>query len=181
MTILKIDVTDRPVLDALARLHAAAVKPDPILRAIGEDLVVMSRESFAASRASDGTPWAPNSQATYEALARRRGSNFRKGDGKLSAKGAARLIAKKPLIGETRALSGGVRYNVASGVLEFGNIMEYAAMQHFGGTKARFPNLWGDIPARPHLPITAGGDLMAPARAAILRNVSEGLGEAWQK
>ncbi len=30
--------------------------------------------------------------------------------------------------------------------------MVYAAMQNFGGTKAEFPNLWGDIPARPFFP-----------------------------
>ena len=39
--------------------------------------------------------------------------------------------------------------------LLFGSSMEYAAMHQFGGTKAQFPNLWGDIPARPFLGITA--------------------------
>ncbi|MES2146141.1 MAG: phage virion morphogenesis protein [Pseudomonadota bacterium] len=28
---------------------------------------------------------------------------------------------------------------------------DYAAMMQFGGTKAQFPNLWGNIPARPYL------------------------------
>jgi len=32
-----------------------------------------------------------------------------------------------------------------------GNTMEYSAMQQFGGTKADFPHLWGDIPARPFI------------------------------
>jgi len=32
--------------------------------------------------------------------------------------------------------------------------MEYAAMMQFGGTKSEFPNLWGDIPARPFLGIS---------------------------
>jgi len=36
-----------------------------------------------------------------------------------------------------------------------GSPMEYAAMQQFGGTKAEFPNLWGDIPARPFLGISS--------------------------
>jgi phage gpG-like protein len=27
-------------------------------------------------------------------------------------------------------------------------------MMNFGGTKAQFPHLWGDIPARPFMPIS---------------------------
>jgi phage gpG-like protein len=40
-------------------------------------------------------------------------------------------------------------------------------MQQFGGTKAQFPNLWGDIPARPFLPITADGALY-PAEESLI-------------
>lgn len=32
-----------------------------------------------------------------------------------------------------------------------GTNLIYAAMHQFGGTKAQFPHLWGDIPARPFL------------------------------
>jgi phage gpG-like protein len=32
--------------------------------------------------------------------------------------------------------------------------MVYAAMQQFGGTKAEFPHLWGDIPERPFLGVS---------------------------
>ena len=28
---------------------------------------------------------------------------------------------------------------------------DYAAMMQFGGTKSEFPQLWGDVPARPFL------------------------------
>jgi phage gpG-like protein len=38
--------------------------------------------------------------------------------------------------------------------LAVGSNMEYAAMQQFGGTKAEFPHLWGDIPARPFLGVS---------------------------
>ncbi len=180
MPAFKIDVTDRPVLDALNRLAATGRNVDPVLRAIGEKLVVMSKQSFGNSRAPDGTPWAPNSQATLEALLAKGKGNFRKKDGKLSAKGAGRVMAKKPLIGETHALSGTVHYNVAAGVLEFGSPMEYAAMQQLGGSKAKFPNLWGDIPARAFLPITPDGQLMEPARVAVLDVFNEALTDAWR-
>jgi phage gpG-like protein len=40
--------------------------------------------------------------------------------------------------------------NIIGGhTLEIYSTMEYAAMQQFGGSKTEFPNLWGDIPARP--------------------------------
>ncbi|WP_248594777.1 hypothetical protein [Candidatus Accumulibacter contiguus] len=45
--------------------------------------------------------------------------------------------------------------------------MNYAAMQQFGGTKARFPHLWGDIPARPFFPDAQRG-LPAPLIEQII-------------
>ena len=49
-----------------------------------------------------------------------------------------------------------------------GSNKPYAAMMHFGGTKAEFPHLWGDIPARPYLPMDAEGALQPEAEDAIL-------------
>jgi phage gpG-like protein len=52
--------------------------------------------------------------------------------------------------------------------------MPYAAMQNFGGTKAEFPHLWGDIPARAFFPDKARGlpddynkEISAVLRAAL--------------
>ncbi len=39
---------------------------------------------------------------------------------------------------------------------EIGTNMVYGAMMHFGGSKSAYPNLWGDIPARPYLGMKAG-------------------------
>jgi len=44
----------------------------------------------------------------------------------------------------------------------------YAAMMHFGGEKQEFPNLWGDIPARPYLPMDEDGKLQPEAEESIL-------------
>lgn len=180
MPAFKIEISDAPVLSAFNRLLAANRNPDPALKVVGEELDRISKQSFAASASPDGTPWKPNSRATVEAMLARGSGNFRKKDGKLSAKGAARVMAKKPLIGETGALSIGIRYNVESGVLEFGSIMEYGAIQQFGGTKAQFPHLWGDIPARPFIPVTPAGQLMAPAQRAVIDVFNEALTAAWQ-
>lgn len=155
MTAFTITVEDAQVRAALQRLRARTDNLAPVLKAIGEDLVESTKQRFGSSTAPDGTPWAPNSQVTisrYLGLSR---GNFKK-DGSLSKKGEARQSSKKPLTGETGALAGQIHYQVTGNVLEVGSSMEYAAMQQFGGKKADFPNLWGDIPARPFLGLSAG-------------------------
>lgn len=178
MTAFKIDISDRPALDAFNGLLRAANDPAPALKAIGEALTDMTKQSFAASRSPFGPPWAPNSPATYGRLVAGMGkSSFGKG-GRLNARGAARVASKRPLIGETGALSTTIGYNVANSVLEIGSPMEYAAMQQFGGTKGMFPNLWGDIPARPFLPVTADGGLAPAAREVVVDAIRDFLAGA---
>jgi len=45
-------------------------------------------------------------------------------------------------------------------------------MQQFGGTRSAFPNLWGDIPARPFLGISAEDEV------AVLDIIDEWLTQA---
>ena len=45
-------------------------------------------------------------------------------------------------------------YQIFGDTLVIGNTMEYAAMMQFGGSRADYPQLWGDIPARPFLGIS---------------------------
>jgi phage virion morphogenesis protein len=49
-----------------------------------------------------------------------------------------------------------------------GSNKPYAAMMQFGGEQADFPQLWGDIPGRPYLPMDAEGNLQPEAEKAIL-------------
>ncbi len=123
------------------RLIKAGLNPAPFLRAAGEYGVDSTRERFRISRAPDGSPWAPNSLVTIQ----RYGSRFSSGR------------SKKPLIGETRALSTTIFYRfVGSNAVEIGSPMEYAAVHQFGAAKGSFgatsrgaPIPWGNIPARP--------------------------------
>lgn len=181
MTASVIDAKNQRVHNALQRLADVSLNTEPLLRAIGEDLSSMVKQTFQRSASPDGTPWAPNSEATMLALLSRGKGNFRPKDGRISAKGSARVMSKKPLIGESKALMTTIFYSVAGGVLEIGTPMEYGAMQHFGGKKAQFPNLWGDIPGRPFMPITPDEQLMPVAAEVILDNTEEYLAAAWRE
>jgi len=150
-----IEVHDQAVLAAFHQLQAAGADMTPAGRAIGERLTESTKRRFETSTGPDGVRWAPNSRATYEALARNTRGAFRKGDGKLGAKGATVVMGKKPLIGESKRLSTEINYHADAAAVTIGSPMEYAAMQQFGGSKAAFPNLWGDIPARPFLGLSA--------------------------
>lgn len=49
-----------------------------------------------------------------------------------------------------------------------GSNKPYAAMMQFGGDQADFPQLWGDVPGRPYLPMDAEGNLQPEAEKASL-------------
>jgi len=132
---IKIEIDDRQVLDALRRLQEAGTDLRPAFQALGEYLVESTKRRFAEGRAPDGSPWVPNSPAT---LARKRGS--------------------RPLIGESRRLGNEIHYRAGPTSLELGSSLEYAAVQQFGARKGQFgrnrrgsPIPWGDIPPRPFL------------------------------
>jgi len=152
--LITIETDNRQVLDAMARLARGVENPAPVLKAIGELSAESTMQRFAASTAPDGSRWAPNAEVTLERYLGRTSGNHKK-DGSLTKKGAARLGAKKPLIGESRTLSTQIHWQLAGDdAVKVGSNTIYAAMQQFGGTKAQFPNLWGDIPARPFLGVS---------------------------
>lgn len=151
---ITIKVDDKQVLDMLAELSRRMTNLQPAMKEIGEDIVASTKRRFASSTGPDGTPWEANSPVT---VARYLGvfSGSHKKDGTLSKRGAARSAGKKPLIGETKTLSSTINYQLnGTSAVHIGSPKVYAAMHQFGGTKAQFPHLWGDIPARPFLGIS---------------------------
>jgi phage gpG-like protein len=174
MSSFKIEVTDGEVIAAMNRLADAARNPRPALKAIGEALLVQTRRTFETSTDPWGRRWVPNAPATIAAMLAKGKGNFRKRDGKLSSKGAARVTAKRPLIGESRFLSASsLHYAIGNNALTVGSSAIYAAIQQFGGKKSEFPHLWGDIPARPFLPVTASGELSPEARRTVVDVIQE--------
>lgn len=134
---IEVKVDNGEVIAALRRLAASAENPRPVLLAIGEKLTESTKLRFQTSTAPDGKKWAPNKPST---LARKKGD--------------------KPLIGKTQLLSQQISYAADMQSLVVGSPMKYAAMQQFGGKKSQFPNLWGDIPARPFLGISDADEKM---------------------
>ncbi len=177
-----IEIDNAAVLEAFNRLIQAGTDMSPVLRAIGEDIATRAKARFETSTAPDGTPWAPNSPVTYALMVDGFGkhrpgfskSNFGK-SGRVNARGGARLAGKKPLIGESRDLSRQIDYAVSGNSVTVFSTPLYAAMQQFGGTKAKFPHLLGDIPARPFLPVTANDELYPDEEREVLEVLRKAL------
>ena len=115
-----------------------------------------------------------NSDTTLRAVLHHSGKNFTKKGG-LSAKGTATLAGKKPLIGASRDLSRQIAPHYSQDSVTITASPIYAAIQQFGGKKSQFPHLWGDIPARPFLPVTQAGNLYPDEERDIVAVVNEAL------
>ncbi len=185
-----IEVDNTDVIAAFNRLIHAGEDLNPVMRAVGEDIVKRAKQRFETSTAPDGTPWAANSDTTLRALlhsksdiraafshlgSHKEGSafvGFKKGyfkkDGSLTKKSQDLLAGKKPLIGESGDLARQINYALTGNSVTVTSNPVYAAIQQFGGKKSQFPNLWGDIPARPFLPVTATEQLYPDEQRDII-------------
>lgn len=128
---ITLNINTRELEQGLKRLERAAVNLKPVFEDMGQHLVNSTRRRFEEGEAPDGTPWAENSPVT------------------LAAK-----PGEQPLVGESRLLSTEIHDEASPSKLLVGSNKEYAAMQQFGGKKAQFPHLWGDIPARPFMGVS---------------------------
>lgn len=142
---------DSEVRQALDRLARRVADLRPAMQDIGELLTERTKQRFGTGRAPDGAPWPPNSPVTLARYGGRYGKKAR----------AGRMAGKKPLIGESKALSTTIAYQAGRDRVEVGSPMEYAAVQQFGARKGQFgrtrrgaPIPWGDIPARPFLGVS---------------------------
>ncbi|MCK9488384.1 MAG: phage virion morphogenesis protein [Xanthomonadales bacterium] len=134
---MRIDLDDSAVQAAFARQVQAATQMQPLMQEIGEFLAETTKQRFQASTAPDGSRWAPNTETTYINLLGRFKSSYGK-KGKISASGSRRAAGKKPLIGETSALSTTINYRAGSDFVEIGSPMVYATVQQFGAKKHSF-------------------------------------------
>lgn len=139
------------IQNQLLRLIERGNNLQPLLKNMGEQVLNSTQERFESSTDPDGNRWVSNSPVTF---ARLLGSRHTNKSGKINARGVSRVMSKKPLI-LSHTLQGSIRYQLNGQSVMVGTNLVYAKMMHFGGTKSAFPHLWGDIPARPFLGISA--------------------------
>ena len=173
---LSIQVSDEGFTTGLQRLIERGGDTGTLTFLIGQGIEERIDARFASSTGPDGQRWKDNRPATLarEALRLALSKGNRRKDGSLNKRGTERLAAKKPLIGET----GTLRDQIAAlpdsaGVTVTAGATVYAAIQQFGGTRAEFPHLWGDIRARPFMPVTPDGDLYPTEAEAIMADLND--------
>lgn len=116
-TSIKIDIQDRPVIEALDRLRAASVDLRPVLKVIGEHLVASTRQRFQTETDPEGNRW--------QAL-----------------KPSTRSRKKHPkILTESHRLRGSIVYQLSGpNTLEVGTNVVYAAIHQLGGRIDRAPH-----------------------------------------
>jgi phage virion morphogenesis protein len=138
---------DQALQDALRHIEWAVGDLAPLMRGIAAELHSQTEENFS----EQGRPgWTGLSDATLER--RTKNGNWPGKILQISAAGLAASITTQAT--DSSALVGSNK--------------PYAAMMQFGGDQSDFPHLWGDIPARPYLPMNADGQLQPEAHEAIL-------------
>lgn len=190
---IEIKYDDKEVLAAFNRLLALGHDPKPVLKDIGEVLVRSTQARFDTSTDPEGRPWKPLAPGTYEGLVARGKGNLTK-SGKLSARGAERVMGKKPLVGETGDLRDRISWQIEGNDLYVGTPVRYGFVHQLGGQKTytilprtkqalAWPGgahpvkkvVHPPLPARPFLGISADD------RVSILEAFNAVLREAWEK
>lgn len=134
-----VELNAQAVTAALTRASEQLGDMTPLFTDIGEILIYSTKRRFGLGEAPDGSKWKAKSQTTLKAYGARKSNR----------------IDVHPLFGPSGMLSSQVFSEPAADQVAIGSNRIYAAMMQFGGTKAAFPHLWGDIPSRPFLGISA--------------------------
>lgn len=170
MTSFTVTVQDEQVRAALKALAARVQNMQPVLQAIGEDIVERTKHRFETSTGPGGVKWDDNAPATLEMLAASLGKSYRKKGGDLNSKGSARIAGKKPLIGESGDLRRQIVARADAHAVTVLSTPVYAAIQQFGGKAGRGHKV--TIPARPFLPVRQDGTLYPQEQTLILQELN---------
>lgn len=132
---ISIEINDAATIAVLNRAAAQFDNMLPLYTDIGEILVNSTKGRFAKGESPEGVKWAPKSPATMERYGARKSNR----------------VDSRPLFGPSGMLSSQIFSEPEADQVAVGSARVYAAMMQKGGTKAQFPHLWGNIPARPYL------------------------------
>lgn len=159
-----VSVDDRAARQLIEQIERRAADLTPAYPAIGGALVADAQMTFRAARDPWGVPWAPLSQTTLMRRAARRtgGQPFRR-DGRLKKAAAGIIASAKPML-DTGVLRNSITFRIEGATLVVGTNLAKAGPLQFGARKGAYgrtarggPIPWGDIPARPFLPLRRPG------------------------
>lgn len=156
---ITVEINDALITAALANAIGQLDDMSDLMGDIALAMRDQTKDRFAEQKSPEGIPWAPRSATTLAAYDRR-------------AKKAGGVASWGGVLHYSRQLSGQISAAFGPDFAEVTSAEPYAAMMQFGGTKTRFPHLWGDIPARPFL------GLSDENREDILDVISEALSAA---
>jgi phage virion morphogenesis protein len=157
---LTIEVHDMAIIEALNRAAAQFNNLAPLYQSIGQILLASTRDRFEQGTTPDGKKWQAKSPETLQKYAKDRA-------------GAAAL--SRVLFGPSGALNSSISVEPEADQVTIGSNMIYARMMQYGGTKAQFPHLWGNIPARPFIGLSQEDitNIVAETEEFIARSLGE--------
>ncbi|MDU9028717.1 phage virion morphogenesis protein [Pseudomonas mediterranea] len=142
-----LELNHQHLQQTLTKLEKTIGDLTPLMHSLAAELASQTEENFE----HEGRPeWPELSDVTTE-----RRAKTGHWPGKILQVSAAGLAAS-------------ITTQVTDSTALVGSNKPYAAMMQFGGDQADFPQLWGDIPARPYLPIDATGAPQPEAAQALL-------------
>lgn len=169
MTGARVRVDDRVARAAFRALIAAATDMSDFFTEVGEDVKNEADLAFRDSRSPFGIPWAPLSLTTRIRRITKIASNFTQ-----SGRIRARVSGDAQPLRDTGRLAQSISVQAGPQSVDVGSNVEYAAVHQFGARKGAFganrrgsPIPWGDIPARPFLPVDENDELPADLNARI--------------
>ena len=161
-------VDDVGIQQAFNRLSDAVGNLQPAMDEIGAAVRDRVSETFKTSTDPWGNRWRGLSQSAVMARLARRKDSYTK-SGKLSAKGKGYAMGGfQPLL-DTGRLRNSITYRATSQGVTIGTNTIYARTHQFGASQGQYgrsrrgPIPWGNIPARPFLPVRSNGAAMPPS------------------
>ncbi|WGR65808.1 phage virion morphogenesis protein [Paracoccus pantotrophus] len=131
--VLKIEINDTAICRAFQGIEQALTDTSGLMNDLGDSLLASTTKRFKAGMTPEGTPFVPRSPVTP-------GRYGKAGD----------RYGKKPLW-RSGDLYCKIHMQAKKDAATIGSNAIQAAMMQSGGRKAEYPNLWGDIPARPFI------------------------------
>lgn len=147
MTGVTVDIDARAVLETLNELQLRMSDLTPVMQQIGNDIKTEVELTFTDQKDPYGRPWAPLSEVTLNRRRQGTGSgvdSILRNTGILANSFQVLADADSVLVGTGIPYASTHQFGARQGQFGFGNYQTRAG---------QFPIPWGDIPARPMLPL----------------------------